>query len=91
MEEEEEEVPPPPTTQEREVRTPFYIPFIVSPTQNSVELKLHRFHLVRRYPPQYCCFIADRNSDILRVAARGDGEVGKGGGDRRGGGGAGGG
>ena len=66
---EEEEVPPPPTTQEREVRTPFAYLFIVSPTQYSVELKLHRLHLMRRYPPQYCCFIADRDPDIFGVGA----------------------
>ena len=90
-EEEEEEVPPPPTTQEKKVSTPFAHLFIVSPTQYSVELKLHQLHLVRRYPPQYCCFIADRNSNLLRLASGGDEQAGKGGSDRRGGGGAGGG
>ena len=82
-EEGEEEVPPAPTTQEREVSTPFAYLFIVSPTQYSVELKLHRLHLARRYPPQYCCFIADRNSNLLRLASRGDEEAGEGGGDGR--------
>ena len=64
QEEEEEEVPPPPT-QEKEVSTPFAYLVIVSPTQYSVELKLHQLHLVRRYPPHYYCFIADRHINIL--------------------------
>ena len=82
-EEEEEEVPPPPT-QEKEVSTPppFAYLVIVSPTQYSVELKLHQLHLVRRYPPQYYCFIADQHSDILGVVAGGDGVEGKRGGRR---------
>ena len=79
---EEEEVPPPPT-QEKEVSTPFAYFIIVSPTQYSLELKLHQLHLVRRYPPHYYCFIVDRHSNVFRMVARGDWVEGKGGGGRR--------
>ena len=77
--EEEEEVQPPPT-REREVSIPFAYLVIISPTQYSVELKQHQLHFVRRYPPQYCCFIADQYTHLYGVAASGDGAEGKGGG-----------
>ena len=76
---EEEEVAPAPI-QEKEVSTPFAYLVTVSSTPYSVELKPHQLHFVRRYPPQYYCFIADRNIDIHGVGARGDGAEGEGGG-----------
>ena len=62
-EEKEEEVAPPPT-QEKEVSTIFAYLVTVSSTQYSVELKPYQLHFVRRYPPQYYCFIADRNTHL---------------------------
>ena len=75
----------PPPTQEKEVSTPFAYLVTVSSTQYSVELKPHQLHFVRRYPPQYYCFIADQNTHLYRVAARGDGVEGEGGGGGGGG------
>ena len=79
-EEEKEEEAAPPPTQEKEVSTPFAYLVTVSSTQYSVKLKPHQLHFVRRYPPQYYCFIADWNTHLYRVAARGDGVEGEGGG-----------
>ena len=68
------------TSHSEGVSTPFAYLVTVSSTQYSVELKPHQLHFVRRYPPQYYCFIADRYTHLYGVAAGGDGVEGEGGG-----------